>query len=34
MGIAIPDQIDYLDFGILWIGGASNNDEVIVWVKS
>jgi PhoPQ-activated pathogenicity-related protein len=27
MGIAIPDQIDYLDFGILWIGGA-NNDAV------
>jgi len=30
MGIAIPDQIEYLDFGILWIGGASNDDVVIM----
>jgi len=26
MGIAIPDQIDYLDFGTLWIGGVIIDD--------
>jgi PhoPQ-activated pathogenicity-related protein len=30
MGIAIPDQIDYLDFGVLWIGGASNDDQILI----
>jgi len=34
MGIAIPDQIDYLDFGVLWIAGGSNDDVDIMWVKS
>lgn len=26
MGIAVPDQIDHLDFGILWIAGGFNTD--------
>jgi len=30
MGIAIPDQIDYLDFGTLWIGGGNNDDLEII----
>jgi PhoPQ-activated pathogenicity-related protein len=29
MGIAIPDQIDYLDFGVLWISHGGNFDDVI-----
>jgi len=31
MGIAIPTQIDYLDFGILWIGDGNNDDVDIMW---
>jgi PhoPQ-activated pathogenicity-related protein len=30
MGIAIPDQIDYDDFAILWIGGGNNDDVEII----
>jgi PhoPQ-activated pathogenicity-related protein len=30
MGIAIPDQIDYADFGILWIGDGNNDDAEII----
>lgn len=29
MGIAVPDEIDYLDFGMLYIGGQSNDDAVM-----
>ena len=28
MGIAIPDEVRHLDFGIMWIGGQSNDDYV------
>jgi PhoPQ-activated pathogenicity-related protein len=30
VGIAVPTQIDYTDFGILWIGGGNNDDEEII----